>query len=114
MHTVIAVIGALVAAVGSAALLARCFRAPRGDLIAWPVGLLGLLVSLGAQAMGYASGYDATIFRTMELGGQVIAPLAFVVALWDVAGRSGAARFCARLYVGALGIIAVVVLALDQ
>lgn len=114
MHTLIAVAGALVAAVGSAVLLARCFRAPRGDLIAWSVGLLGLLVSLGAQAMGYASGYDSAIFRAMELGGQVIAPLAFVVALWDVAGRSAAARFCARLYVGALGIIALVVLALDQ
>ncbi len=114
MHTLIAVVGALVAAVGSAVLLARCFRALRGDLIAWSVGLLGLLISLGAQAMGYASGYDPAIFRAMELGGQVIAPLAFVVALWDVAGRSAAARFCARLYVGALGIIALVVLALDQ
>jgi quinol monooxygenase YgiN len=114
MHTLIAVVGALVAAVGSAVLLARCFRALRGDLIAWSVGLLGLLISLGAQAMGYASGYDPAIFRAMELGGQVIAPLAFVVALWDVAARSAAARFCARLYVGALGIIALVVLALDQ
>jgi quinol monooxygenase YgiN len=114
MHTLIAAVGALVAAVGSAVLLARCFRTPRGDLIAWSVGLLGLLVSLGAQAMGYMSGYDPTIFRAMELGGQVVAPMAFVVALWDVAGKSGAARFCARLYVGALGIIALVVLALDQ
>lgn len=114
MHTVIAVAGALVAAAGSAVLLARCFRTPRGDLIAWSVGLLGLLVSLGAQAMGYASGYDSAIFRAMELGGQVVAPLAFAVALWDVAGKSAAARFCARLYIGALGVIALVVLALDQ
>lgn len=114
MHTLIAAVGALVAAAGSAVLLARCFRTPRGDLMAWSLGLLGLLVSLGAQAMGYASGYDSAIFRAMELGGQVVAPLAFVVALWDVAGRSGAARFCARLYIGALGIIALVVLALDQ
>jgi quinol monooxygenase YgiN len=114
MHTLIAAAGALVAAAGSAVLLARCFRMPRGDLIAWSIGLLGLLISLGAQAMGYASGYDSAIFRAMELGGQVIAPLAFVVALWDVAGRSGAARFCARLYVGALGVIALVVLTLDQ
>jgi quinol monooxygenase YgiN len=114
MHILIAVVGALVAAAGSAVLLARCFRTPRGDLIAWSIGLLGLLVSLGAQAMGYASGFDSAIFRAMELGGQVVAPLAFVVALWDVAGRSAAARFCARLYIGALGVIALVVLALDQ
>jgi quinol monooxygenase YgiN len=114
MHTFVAGIGAVIAAVGSGVLLARCFRTPRGDLIAWSVGLLGLLVSLGAQAMGYLSGFDPTMFRAMELGGQVIAPLAFALALSEVAGKSTAARFCARLYLPALGIVALVVLALDQ
>ncbi len=102
------------AAVGSGVLLTRCFRAPRGDLIAWSVGLLGLLVSLGAQAMGYVSGFDPAMFRGMELGGQVIAPLAFLAALTEVSARSALGRFCARLYIGALGIVALVVLALDQ
>ena len=59
-------IGAVVAAIGSGVLLARCFRAPRGDLIAWSVALLGLLVSLGAQTLGYLSGFDAAMFRAME------------------------------------------------
>lgn len=114
MHSLIAVFGALVAAVGSGVLLARFFRTPRGDLIAWSIGLLGLLVSLGAQAMGYLSGFDPAMFRAMEIGGQVIAPLAFILALSEVAGKSTAARFCARLYLPALGIVVVVVLALDQ
>jgi len=114
MHSVVAVVGALVAAVGSGVLLIRCFRTPRGDLIAWSVGLLGLLVSLGAQAMGYVSGFDGAIFRAMELGGQVVAPMAFLVALAEVAGRSALGRFCSRLYIGALGLVAFVVLALDQ
>jgi quinol monooxygenase YgiN len=114
MHSVVAVVGGLVAAVGSGVLLTRCFRTPRGDLIAWSVGLLGLLVSLGAQAMGYVSGFDPAMFRAMEIGAQVIAPLAFLVALTEVSGRSAFGRFCARLYIGALGIVALVVLALDQ
>jgi quinol monooxygenase YgiN len=114
MHAVVAVVGGLVAAVGSGVLLTRCFRAPRGDLIAWSIGLLGLLVSLGAQAMGYVSGFDSAMFRAMEIGAQVIAPLAFLVALTEVSGRSALGRFCARLYIGALGIVALVVLALDQ
>ena len=46
--------GAVVAAVGLVMLLVRCARTPRGDLIAWSVALLGLLVSLGAQAVGHA------------------------------------------------------------
>ncbi len=114
MHSLVAVVGVLVAAVGSGVLLTRCFRTPRGDVIAWSVGLLGLLVSLGAQAMGYISGFDSAMFRAMELGGQVIAPMAFLVALTEVSARSGLGRFCARLYVGALGLVALVVLALDQ
>jgi len=114
MHSLVSVIGAVIAAVGSGVLLARCLRAPRGDLIAFSVGLLGLLVSLGAQAMGYLSGFDPAMFRAMELGGQVIAPLAFALAVSEVAAKSTAVRFCARLYIPALGIVALVVLALDQ
>ena len=54
------------------------------------------------------------MFRAMELGGQVIAPLALILALSEVAAKSTAARFCARLYIPALGVVAVVVLAMDQ
>ena len=107
-------IGAILAAVGGGVLLARCFRQPRGDLIAWAIALLGLLVSLGCQALGHLAGFDAAMFRGMELGGQVIAPLALVLALSEVAARSGAVRFCARLYIPALAIVAMVILSLDQ
>jgi quinol monooxygenase YgiN len=111
---VIAGLGAIVAAVGGGVLLARCFREPRSDLIAFSLALLGLLVSLGSQTVGYLAGFDATIFRAMELGGQVIAPLALILALSEIAAKSTAVRFLARLYVPTLGLIAVVVLALDQ
>jgi quinol monooxygenase YgiN len=107
-------IGAILAAVGGGVLLARCFRQPRGDLIAWAIALLGLLVSLGCQVLGHLTGFDAAMFRGMELGGQVIAPLAMVLALSEVAARSAAVRFCARLYIPALAIVAVVILSLDQ
>jgi quinol monooxygenase YgiN len=54
------------------------------------------------------------MFRAMEIGGQVIAPLALILALSEIAANSAAARFCARLYIPALGIVAVVILSLDQ
>ncbi len=107
-------IGAIVAAIGGGVLLARCFRQPRGDLIAFSVALLGLLIGLGSEALGYLSGFDGAMFRAMELGGQVIAPLALILGLSEIAARSGAVRFCARLYIPALALVAVVVLALDQ
>jgi quinol monooxygenase YgiN len=111
---IIAGVGAVVAAVGSGVLLARCFRGPRIDLVAFSVALIGLLISLGSQALGYLDGFNSAEFRAMELGAQVIAPLALVLALSEVAGRSLAARFCARVYIPAVGIVAFVVLSLDQ
>jgi quinol monooxygenase YgiN len=114
MHSIVAITGAILAAVGSGVLLSRFFRAPRGDLAAWIIGLLGLLVSLAAQVMGYVKGFDGTTFRAMELGGQVVAPMAFLAALAEVSARSALGRFCSRLYIGALGIVALVILALDQ
>jgi quinol monooxygenase YgiN len=114
LSLIIAGVGAVAAAVGSAALLARCFRSPRADLVAWSIALLGLLVSLGCQTLGYLSGFDGAMFRAMELGGQVIAPLAVVLGMTEVAAKGLAARFCARLYLPALAIVAVVILTLDQ
>ncbi len=107
-------VGAIVAAVGGGVLLARCFRQPRGDLIAWSIALLGLLVSLGSQTLGHLTGFDPAMFRGMEIGGQVIAPLAVALGLSEVAARSGAVRFCARLYLPAIALVGVVILALDQ
>ena len=106
--------GAVAAAAGGGTLLARCFRAPRSDLIAWSIALLGLLVSLGSQLLGYLGGYDAAIFRAMAVGGLVIAPLAATLGLTEIASRGLAARFCARLYLSAVAIVAVVILVLDQ
>ncbi|HUA42324.1 MAG TPA: antibiotic biosynthesis monooxygenase [Streptosporangiaceae bacterium] len=111
---VVSGIGAVVAAVGSGVLLARCFREPRADLVAWSIALLGLLVSLGSQALGYLAGFDSAMFRGMEIGGQVIAPLALILGLSEVAAKRTAVRFCARLYIPALAIVAVVILGLDQ
>jgi quinol monooxygenase YgiN len=111
---VVSGVGAIVAAIGGGVLLARCFREPRGDLAAFSVALLGLLISLGAQAVGYLSGFDGAMFRAMELGGQVIAPLALILGLSEIAAKSTPVRFCARLYIPALALIAVVVLTLDQ
>lgn len=113
ISSIVSGIGAILAAVGGGVLLARCFRQPRGDLIAWAVALLGLLVSLGCQALGYLTGFDSAIFRGMELGGQVIAPLGAALALSELAARRTAVRFCARLYISALGLVALVVLATD-
>jgi quinol monooxygenase YgiN len=106
-------VGAAAAAVGIGLLLARCLRAPRGDLIAWSVALVGLLISLAAQALGHLMGFNQVGFRAMEIGAQLIAPLALLLGLAELAGTTPIARFLARVYVPALGLIGLVVLGSD-
>jgi quinol monooxygenase YgiN len=109
----VAFLGAVVAAVGTGMLAARAIRAPRGDLIAWTFAMLGLAVGLGAVAIGSLSGFGPTAFRAMELGAQVLAPLALCLGLTEVVGRTVTARFTGRLLLSALALISLVILATD-
>ncbi len=109
----VAFLGAVVAAVGTGMLAARAIRAPRGDLIAWTFAMLGLAVGLGAVAIGSLSGFGPTAFRAMELGGQVLAPLALCLGLAELVGRTVTARFAGRLLLSALAVISLVILATD-
>ena len=110
---IVVAIGAVAAAVGTGVLAARSTRHSRVYFVAWTIALFGLAVGLGATTLGYLAGYGALIFRAMELGAQLIAPLSLCVALVDIVGRSLGARFVMRLLVLALGVIALVVLGTD-
>jgi quinol monooxygenase YgiN len=112
-HFVVAIVGALVAAAGTGVLASRSARAPNAALIAWVVAAFGLTVSLGAQALGYNIGFGPIAFRAMEIGGQLLAPLALALGLAEVVGRSVTARFAARLILSALAVVALVVFATD-
>jgi quinol monooxygenase YgiN len=112
-HFLAAVAGALLAAVGSGVLAMRCARAPNAAVAAWTVATFGLFVALVAQALGYHTRFGAITFRAMELGAQVVAPLALGLGLAEVAAKSLAARFAARLLLSAIAFVAIVVLATD-
>ena len=51
-------------------------------------------------------GFSDITFRLMELGAQLIAPLALLMGLAELLGTTPIARFLARLYLPALGLIA--------
>jgi quinol monooxygenase YgiN len=109
----ISVLGALAAALGTGVLVSRSFRMPRADVVMFAVAMFGLLLGLGAQAIGHVAGFSSVTFRAMELGAQVIAPLALTLALAQVAGKSVAARFSAFVFIPALTVIALFILAVD-
>jgi quinol monooxygenase YgiN len=113
LHFLAAIVGALVAAAGTGVLTARCLRVPNLALASWTVALFGLTVALGAQALGFEIGFGPVAFRAMELGAQVVAPLALALGLAELAGRSITSRFAARLTLTALAILALVIFATD-
>ncbi len=106
-------LGAVIAAAGTGVLTARCVRAPRLFVGLWAGTLFALTVGLGAQVLGYLSGYSLVAFRAMELGAQVFALLGLSLVLVEVLGKSVPARFAMRLAVAAIGIVAIVVLGSD-
>ncbi len=113
IHFLVAIVGTLIAAVGTGVLVSRCLRAPNTVLIAWTVAIFGLTVSLAAQAVGYDLGFGPIAFRAMEIGAQGLAPLALAFGLTELAGRTIISRFAARLILAAVAIVALVILAID-
>ncbi len=108
-----AAVGALAALVFAGLLARRCIRAPRLATLALLFATAALAVALGAQAGGYYHGFDETTFRAVQMGAQLVAPLAFTWALAELTGKSMPARFASRLALGAVTVVGVVVLATD-
>src|SRR5215469_8161971 len=108
-----AAVGALAALVFAGLLARRCIRAPRLATVALLFASAALTVALGAQVGGFYHGFDETTFRAVQIGAQLIAPLAFTWALAELTGKSMAARFASRLALGAVTVVGGVVLATD-
>ncbi|MDX6392413.1 MAG: hypothetical protein QOJ73_3476 [Streptosporangiaceae bacterium] len=105
--------GTLLAAVGTIAALVRFARAPRADVMAWALATAGLAVALAAQTLGYRRGFDPAMFRAVQIGAQLVAPLALAWGITEVAARSVPGRFMARLVLSALFAVSAVILSID-
>jgi quinol monooxygenase YgiN len=109
----VTIAGVLVAAVGTGLLTGRCVRRPRISLIAWTIGMSAITVSLLAQGIGYATGFEAWTFRVIQLSVQLVAPLLLAWGLVEQVARGAAVRFGARLATAAVAAVAGVVLVTD-
>ena len=110
---IVVALGAVVAAVGTGVLTARATQMPRIYFFAWTIALFGLAIGLGAATVGYLAGFGELIFRAMELGAQLLAPLALCLAMTETGGRGLPARFAMRLAVSGLAVIGLVILGSD-
>src|SRR5262249_18206427 len=101
----VAAVGALGALVFAGLLARRCIRAPATPTVALLFAPVGLTVALGAQAVGFARGFDQNTFRAVQLGAQLVAPMALAWALAEFTGKSMGARFASRLVLRAVTVI---------
>ncbi|MBO0776614.1 MAG: hypothetical protein J2P34_09880, partial [Actinobacteria bacterium] len=108
-----AVVAALAAAAGTALLARECASAPRVEIVPWLVAAAGLTLALAAQALGFAHGFGPTSFRAVQLGAQLLAPLALTWGLAEAAARSVGARFAARLVLAGVTVVTGVIMATD-
>ncbi len=113
LHFLAAIVGAIIGAAGTGLLVAKCLRGPNAALVAWTAALFGLTVALCAQALGFEIGFGPIAFRAMEIGAQLLAPLALALGLAELAGKSIVTRFAARLLLAAIGIVSLVIFASD-
>ncbi len=91
-----AAVGALAALVFAGLLARRCIRAPRLATVALLLAVAALTMALGAQAVGYYHGFGESTFRAVQIGAQLVAPLALTWALAELTGKSMGARFASR------------------
>ena len=110
---VIALAGAILAGIATAALIQRLREEPEGWLIAWTVALAGLCVSLVVIALGSFMGFGGITFRIFQVTGSMLAPLWLAIGLVQLLAEKVPPRFLAWLLGSALTFVATVIMFWD-
>ncbi|WP_157549030.1 putative quinol monooxygenase [Nonomuraea candida] len=110
---VIALAGALLAAVAAGALIQRLREEPEGWLVAWTVAAAGLCVALGVIGFGSLLGFGGFTFRVYQVTGSLVAPLWLAVGLVQLLSEKVPPRFLAWLLGSALTFVSVVIMVWD-
>ncbi|MFG2072068.1 putative quinol monooxygenase [Nonomuraea maritima] len=110
---VIALAGALLAAIAAGALIQRLREDSEGWLIAWIVAVVALCLALGAVGLGSFLGFGEVTFRVFQVMGSLVAPLWLGVGLVQLLAEKTPPRFLAWLFGIALTFTAVVIMLFD-
>ncbi|WP_283139189.1 putative quinol monooxygenase [Rhizohabitans arisaemae] len=111
---VLAIAGALLAAVAAGPIIGRLRDERQGWLVAWVVCLAALLLASAAIALGHFTGFGPVTFRVFQIFGAIVAPIWLAVGLLEVLAERPPARFAARLIAVSYSFVAVVILTLDR
>ncbi|WP_030163780.1 putative quinol monooxygenase [Spirillospora albida] len=82
-------------------------------LIAWSATQVGLSLALLCMTIGLMAGFAGPMFRVMELGAALVAPLWLALGMIELIARYVQVRFGAWLFTVSYTVVAVVILVLD-
>lgn len=106
----LATLGALIA---TGLLISRAYKDRLLYLIAWSLTSVGIAVALLAMTLGFLLGFNDALFRVMELGGALIAPVWLALGMVELIARIVQVRFAAWLFAVSYTVVATVILLLD-
>jgi quinol monooxygenase YgiN len=99
--------------VGAGMLAAYTYNHRQLYLGAWTATLFGLSTALGGMTVGFMVGFGPTLFRWIEIGGSLIAPLWLAAGVVTLIARRIQVWFGVWLAVASYSVIAVVIMAFD-
>ncbi|WP_019632308.1 putative quinol monooxygenase [Actinomadura atramentaria] len=82
-------------------------------LIAWSVTLVGLSLALLAMTVGLLAGFNGPLFRVVEIGAALLAPMWLALGMVELVARYVQIRFSTWLFVASYTVIALVILVID-
>lgn len=110
---VIALAGAVLAAVAAVALIRRLREEFEGWLVAWTVAAVAVCLSLAVIAIGYVMGFGPTTFKLYQVTGSFLAPFWLAIGLIQLLAEKVPPKFLAWLLGIAVTIVATVVMIFD-
>ncbi|GAA4897429.1 putative quinol monooxygenase [Streptomonospora salina] len=110
----LAFVCALVAWSATAALIARGIKSPGLRSAVWGASAAALAIALSAAFPGALLGFSGATFRTLQIGIGLLGPLLIAWGAVEYTAESPRARFGTRLVVTTLGVVPLVVLAMDR
>jgi len=113
VEALLALVATLGALVATGLLISRAYKDRLLYLIAWSVTLVGVSVALIAMTLGFLLGFNEPLFRVMELGGALLAPIWLALGMVELIARVVQVRFAAWLFAISYTVVATVILLLD-
>ncbi|MQY06008.1 putative quinol monooxygenase [Actinomadura macrotermitis] len=113
VEALLALLATLGALTATGLLVSRASKDRLLYLIAWSLTLVGISLALACMTVGFFAGFNGLLFRVVELGAALIAPMWLALGMVELIARPVQVRFAAWLFAVSYSVVALVIAVLD-